>query len=213
MDQLEKYINDLSEPQDEVLEALEKETYLNVLNPRMISGHIQGKFLEFLVRMIRPRNILEIGSFTGYSAICMARGMEDGACLDTYEIDDELELLIKKFINLSRQEDKICLHIGSALELAPLENKVYDLVFIDGDKREYPAYYNMLFEHRMVHLGSIIIADNILWYGKVAKPVEHNDRHTAAIVEFNAMVREDERVENVILPLRDGLNILRVKSL
>lgn len=213
MDQLEKYINDLSEPQDEVLEALEKETYLNVLNPRMISGHIQGKFLEFLVRMIRPRNILEIGSFTGYSAICMARGMEDGACLDTYEIDDELELLIKKFINLSRQEDKICLHIGSALELAPLENKVYDLVFIDGDKREYPAYYNMLFEHRMVHPGSIIIADNILWYGKVAKPVEHNDRHTAAIVEFNAMVREDERVENVILPLRDGLNILRVKSL
>lgn len=213
MDQLEKYINDLSEPQDEVLEALEKETYLNVLNPRMISGHIQGKFLEFLVRMIRPRNILEIGSFTGYSAICMARGMEDGACLDTYEIDDELELLIKKFINLSRQEDKICLHIGSALELAPLENKVYDLVFIDGDKREYPAYYNMLFEHRMVHPGSIIIADNILWYGKVAKPLEHNDRHTAAIVEFNAMVREDERVENVILPLRDGLNILRVKSL
>ncbi|MBO5464779.1 MAG: class I SAM-dependent methyltransferase [Alistipes sp.] len=211
MDLLEKYIHENSSPEDALLHELDRETHLRVLNPRMISGHIQGKLLELIVKIFRPKSILEIGTFTGYSALCMAAGLEEGATIDTCEVDDELEPLAQSFFDRSAHGHKITLHIGSALEIAPTLGKQFDLVFIDGDKREYPAYYDMLMDKGLVHSGTVMLADNILWYGKVVQPVAHNDHHTQALIEFNRKVVEDDRVESVILPLRDGINIIRVK--
>ncbi len=211
MNALEQYVETMSSPEEALLRELERETYLRVINPRMISGHIQGKFMEMLVRMLRPRRILEIGTFTGYSALCMAAGLDDGGIIDTCEIDDELEEMIRSFFDRSQHGGKIRLHIGSALEIAPTLGERYDLVFMDGDKREYTAYYNMLMDNGLVGSGSFILADNILWYGKVVEPVAKGDKQTQAIVDFNRMIREDERVENVIIPIRDGINLIRVK--
>lgn len=211
MNALEQYVETMSSPEDALLRELERETYLRVINPRMISGHIQGKLMEMLVRMLRPRRILEIGTFTGYSALCMAAGLDDGGIIDTCEIDDELEEMIRSFFDRSQHGGKIRLHIGSALEIAPTLGERYDLVFMDGDKREYTAYYNMLMDNGLVGSGSFILADNILWYGKVVEPVAKGDKQTQAIVDFNRMIREDERVENVIIPIRDGINFIRVK--
>ena len=215
MDALEKYVHDFSEPEEELLHELDRETNLRAVAPRMISGHIQGRLLEMLVRMLRPRRALEIGTFTGYSALSMAAGLEEGAELHTVEVDDELEECIRSYFGRSPHGGRIRLHIGSALDIAPKLDGEFDLVFIDGDKREYPAYYRMLMgddgSKALVHSGSVLIADNILWSGKVVQPVAHNDRHTQALLEFNRMVVEDARVENVIVPLRDGLNLIRVK--
>lgn len=211
MEKLDQYISEMSSPQTELLHELERETYLRVINPRMISGHIQGKLLEMLVRMLRPRRILEIGTFTGYSAISMAMGLEEGALIDTFEIDDELEMIAADFFERSGVGDKIRQHIGSALDLAPQLGEKYDLVFIDGDKREYRAYYDMLFEHNLVHSNTFILADNILWYGKVIEEAARKDKQTQEIIAFNEHVLNDSRVESVILPLRDGINLIRVK--
>lgn len=193
------------------MHRLERETYLRVINPRMISGHLQGKLLEMLVRMQRPHRVLEIGTFTGYSALSIARGLDDDALLDTIEVDDELEDIATRFFDASAYGKRIRQHIGSALDVVPQLGECYDMVFMDGDKREYPDYYRMLMDGGYVRSGSFILADNILWYGKVAQPIAHNDRHTEAIVEFNRMVRDDERVDNVIIPIRDGINLIRVK--
>jgi len=211
MTALEQYVETMSSPEDDLLRELERETYLRAINPRMISGHIQGKLLEMLVRMLRPRRVLEIGTFTGYSALCMAAGLDDGGIIDTCETDDELEEMIRSFFDRSPHGNKIRLHIGSALEIAPALGERYDLVFMDGDKREYTAYYNMLMNGGLVGSGSFILADNILWYGKVVEPVAKGDKQTQAIVDFNRMIREDGRVENVIIPIRDGINLIRVK--
>ena len=201
MDALEQYIHDHTSPEEELLHELDREANLRVVQPRMLSGHIQGRLLEMLVRMLRPRRILEIGTFTGYSALSMAAGLEEGGELHTIEVEDELEELAQSFFDRSPHGAKIRLHIGS--------------VFIDGDKREYPDYYRMLMGDGgtapLVHSGSVLIADNILWSGKVVQPIARSDRHTQAVVEFNRMVSEDPRVENVIIPLRDGLNLIRVK--
>ena len=214
MDALEKYVHEFSEPEEELLHELDRETNLRAVAPRMLSGHIQGRLLEMLVQMMRPRRVLEIGTFTGYSALSMAAGLNEGAELHTVEVDDEQEEFIRSYFARSPHGDKITLHIGSALEIAPKLGE-FDMVFIDGDKREYPAYYRMLMGddggQRLVHGGSVLIADNILWSGKVVQPIAHNDRHTQALVEFNRMVVEDPRVENVIVPLRDGLNLIRIK--
>ena len=215
MDALERYIHDFSAPEEELLRELDRETHLRVVAPRMLSGHIQGKLLELLVRMLRPRRILEIGTFTGYSALCMAAGLDAEGELHTTEVDDELEPLAQSFFARSPHGSKISLHIGSALAIAPALGGVFDLVFIDGDKREYPDYYRMLMgddgRRPLVRSGSVLIADNILWSGKVVEPVARSDRHTQALLEFNRMAAADPRVENVILPLRDGLNLIRVK--
>lgn len=215
MGDLEKYIAGISSPEDELLKELDRETHLRVVQPRMISGHIQGKLLEMLTRMIRPRNILEIGTFTGYSTLCFAAGLEQGGCIDTIEVDDELESIATSFFARSQHAGKIRHHIGSALEVAPKLGKTYELVFIDGDKREYPDYYRMVMGDAegpaLVEAGSVIIADNILWYGKVVQPVPANDMHTRRLLEFNELVASDPRVENVALDLRDGLNIIMVK--
>ena len=211
MEALERYIIDHSTAEDELLRELDRQTHLRVVQPRMISGPVQGKFLEMLMRMLRPKYVLEIGTFTGYSAICMARGMEQGSQLHTVDPDDELQEISLSFFERSGLNDRIISHIGSALDVAPGLGVVFDFVFIDGDKREYPAYYNMLMDKGLVRSGSYMLADNILWYGKVAEDIPAKDHHTHAIKEFNDMVRNDDRVECVILPIRDGLNLIRVK--
>lgn len=215
MDALEQYIHRFSTPEDELLHELDRETNLRVVAPRMISGHIQGQLLKMTVEMTGARRILEIGTFTGYSAMCMAAGLPEEGELHTCEVDDELEPLARSFFDRSPHGHKIHLHIGSALDIAPALGGTFDMVFIDGDKREYPDYYRMLMGDNgtapLIRSGSLLIADNILWYGKVVHEVAHNDHHTQALLEFNRMVREDDRVENVILPIRDGLNIIRVK--
>lgn len=214
MDALERYVHDHTEPEEALLRELDRETHLRVVAPRMLSGHVQGKLLKMLVRMARPRRVLEIGTFTGYSALSMAAGLDEGAELHTIEADDELEPLARSFFDRSPHGGKIRLHIGSALDVAPALGGTFDLVFIDGDKREYPQYYRMLMGDNdgkaLVRSGSLLIADNILWSGKVVQPVARNDRHTQALVEFNRLIVEDPRVENVIVPLRDGLNLIRV---
>lgn len=211
MDLLEKYIHDHTSPEAELLKELDRQTHLRVVQPRMLSGHVQGKLLEVLVRMHRPQRILEIGTFTGYSALCMAAGLEAGAELHTFEVDDELESIAASFFERSEHRDKIFQHVGSALECAPALGDIFDMVFIDGDKREYPEYYNMLMDTPLVKSGSILIADNILWSGKVVEPLQKNDKHTRALLEFNDMIQNDSRVENVILPIRDGLTLIYVK--
>lgn len=215
MDALERYLHAHSSPEPELLAELDRETHRRTVQPRMLSGHLQGRLLELLVRMIRPRAVLEIGTFTGYSALALAAGLDDDATLDTIETDDELQELAQSFFDRSEHGHKIRLHIGSALKLAPRLGRRFDLVFIDGDKREYPAYYRMLMGDGggkpLVGSGAVLLADNILWSGKVVEPVARRDRHTQAVVEFNRMVAEDPRVENVIVPLRDGLNLIRVK--
>ena len=215
MDALERYLSTHSSPEPELLAELDRETHRRTVQPRMLSGHLQGRLLELLVRMIHPRAVLEIGTFTGYSALALAAGLDDDATLDTIETDDELQDLAQSFFDRSEHGHKIRLHIGSALELAPRLGRRFDLVFIDGDKREYPAYYRMLMGDDggipLVGSGAVLLADNILWSGKVIGPVARNDRHTQALLEFNRTVADDPRVENVILPLRDGLNVIRVK--
>ena len=215
MDALERYLHAHSSPEPELLAELDRETHRRTVQPRMLSGHLQGRLLELLVRMIRPRAVLEIGTFTGYSALALAAGLADDATLATIETDDELQELAQSFFDRSEHGHKIRLHIGSALKLAPRLGRRFDLVFIDGDKREYPAYYRMLMGDGggkpLVGSGAVLLADNILWSGKVIGPVARNDRHTQALLEFNRTVADDPRVENVILPLRDGLSVIRVK--
>ena len=215
MDALERYLHAHSSPEPELLAELDRETHRRTVQPRMLSGHLQGRLLELLVRMIRPRAVLEIGTFTGYSALALAAGLDDDATRDTIETDDELQELAQSFFDRSEHGHKIRLHIGSALKLAPRLGRRFDLVFIDGDKREYPAYYRMLMGDGggkpLVGSGAVLLADNILWSGKVIGPVARNDRHTQALLEFNRTVADDPRVENVILPLRDGLSVIRVK--
>lgn len=210
MDALDRYIESHSEQPSELLLELERETYLSAINPRMISGRVQGKFLEMIVRMIRPKSILEIGTFTGYSALCMAAGLEEDGRIDTLEADEELEPIIRRYFSRSPFGHLIDLHIGPALETMPGLGKSYDLVFIDADKREYTEYYESLFDNSLVHSGTFILADNILWYDKVVEEAKRRDRQTIGIQEFNDAVLADPRVENVIVPVRDGINLIRV---
>ncbi len=211
MDKLELYIEEHSQPEDPLLTELDRETNLRVIQPKMVSGKVQGVFLKLIVEMLHPRTVLEIGTFTGYSALSMAAGLDDGAELHTVEVDDELEDIARSYFARSPHGPKIDLHIGPALEVVPALGMTFDLIYIDGDKREYPAYYRMLMDTPMVRSGSVILADNVLWYGKVADDVKDNDRMSQGILEFNRMVAEDDRVENVILSLRDGINMIRVK--
>ena len=204
------YIEAYIDPQDDILVRLERETALNVINPRMLSGHLQGQILTMLARMIKPRSILEIGTFTGYSAICMARGLQPGGKLVTIEVNDELEGIAHKYFTLAGLDQVIDQRIGSALEVLPGLIGPFDLVFIDGDKREYGDYYELIVPR--VTAGGWILADNTLWDGKVVSEPAEADAQTRGIMEFNARVAADQRVEKVILPLRDGLSIIRKKD-
>lgn len=209
---LERYIIDHISPEDPVLTELDRQTHLRVIQPRMLSGHLQGRLLEMFTAMVRPQYVLELGTFTGYSAIAMARGLErPEAVLHTVEVNDELYDFAAEYIEKAGLRDRIVQHIGPALEVVPQLGLVFDLVFIDADKREYPDYFRMLLDGGWVRSGSIILADNVLWSGKVVEEVAHNDRQTLGLLEFNRIVRDDPRVDQVIVPLRDGLTIIRVK--
>jgi caffeoyl-CoA O-methyltransferase len=215
VDKIDRYIEAHTSPEEPLLAELDRATNLQVVQPKMISGRVQGAFLKMLVQILRPQAVLEIGTFTGYSALSMAAGLAEGAELHTIEVDDELQQLGQEFFDRSPHGHKITLHIGSALEIAPTLGLSFDLVFIDGDKRQYPAYLQMLLgddgSSPLVHSGSIILADNVLWYGKVTEEVKASDKMSQGILEFNRLTAADPRLENVILPLRDGINMIRVK--
>lgn len=206
---LDRYIHEHIEPEDEILRELNRETHLKVPGARMISGHLQGQVLTMLSKMINPERILEIGTFTGYSAICLARGLKEGGKLFTIEEDDELEAMARRYFEWAGLHEKIVQLIGQALDVIPSVNETLDLVFIDADKREYIAYYNLVIDK--LQRGGIIIADNTLWSGKVIEQVERNDEQTLGILAFNELVKNDNRVEKVILPVRDGMTVIRKK--
>lgn len=209
---LNTYLTAYSQEQDPVLQWLQKQTNLRTNHARMLCGPVEGKLMEMLSGMIQPSNILEIGAFTGYSAICLARGLKEGGMLDSLELNDELEDLILQAHERAGLSDKITLHIGDAkqtLKDLKEQGKMYDLVFIDANKREYPAYYDLVFD--MVRPGGYILADNVLWDGKVYQENVPQDAQTQGIFKFNEIVKEDPRVENVIIPLRDGMNLIRKK--
>ncbi|MGC9472236.1 MAG: O-methyltransferase [Bacteroidales bacterium] len=208
--ELEEYIRNHTEPEDPIMEELERITYTLVLNPHMLSGRIQGKILEMFSRMIRPKTILEIGTYTGYSALCLARGLKKGGKLHTIEKNDELEDLIRSFFTRSPLGRRIHLHIGQALDIIPRLKETFDLVFIDGDKAEYPAYYRQVLPR--VKPGGYILADNLLWNGKVTHKPRSRDCSTRGILEFARMVTNDPGVQNVLFPVRDGLMVIRKKE-
>ena len=195
--------------ESDYLKALYRQAHVKLINPRMTSGHLQGRLLKMLVQLARPQRVLEIGTFAGYSALCMAEGLGEGALLHTYEIDDELEDFTRPWIENSPYGDKVRFHIGNALEEVPHLGEVFDFVFMDGDKRQYMEYYEMILQHTSP--GALILADNTLWDGHVVEKAYLNDRQTVAINEFNAFVAADKRVEKLILPLRDGLTMIRKK--
>ena len=206
---IETYILQHMDEESDYLKALYRQAHVKLINPRMTSGHLQGRLLKMLVQLARPKRVLEIGTFAGYSALCMAEGLEEGALLHTYEIDDELEDFTRPWIEGSPYGDKVCFHIGNALEEVPRLGEVFDFVFMDGDKRQYMEYYEMLLQHTSP--GALILADKTLWDGHVVDKAYLTDRQTAAITEFNAFVAADKRVEKLILPLRDGLTMIRKK--
>lgn len=208
-DILEEYISAHIEAESPLLRDIYRQTNLRLLNPRMASGHIQGCLLKMLVAMIRPELILEIGTFTGYATLCMAQGMPANGCIHTVEIDDELEDFILKGFKKSPYSDRIHLHIGDALKVVPGLGLQYDMIFLDGEKREYPEYYSSLLEY--LKPGGFMIADNTLWDGHVVEKEYDSDPQTIAVRKFNDMVRNDSRVDVAMIPIRDGLTIIRKK--
>lgn len=205
--QLEEYLEAHTTAPDAVLQELYRHTYLHEMNPRMMSGPVQGKFLQFLCQMLKPQRVLEIGTYTGYAAICIARGLPESGRLITIEANREYEDTLRHYFDKAQVSEKIELILGDAKTVIPTLKETFDLVFIDADKVSYPTYYTMVMEK--VHSGSFILADNVLWDGKVlnAQTKEHD---TQALIAFNDMVQNDPRVENVLLPIRDGLMMIRV---
>lgn len=205
--ELEQYIEAHSQREEPVLVELARATHLQVLRPRMLSGNLQGQLLRMLCRMIDARSVLEIGTYTGYAAISMAMGMGEDGVLHTIDVNDELEDFTQEFIRKSGLEKRIVFHVGDALKIIPELKGMFDLVFIDADKREYPEYYRLVFDK--VRVGGIIVADDVLWDGKVVTEGEKTDAQTRGILDFNDMVQADERVENLLLPVRHGLMLMR----
>ena len=207
---LDDYILQHIDKESDYLQKLYRQTHLQLLYPHMVSGHLQGRILKMIVRMIRPKNILEIGTYSGYSAICMAEGLEDGGKVYTIEINDEQEVFTRPWIDGSGYADKIDFRIGDALDIVPTLGVTFDMAFIDGDKRRYVDFYEMTL--KVLRPGGFILADNTLWDSHVTEEhVRESDRQTLGIMHFNDLVAQDERVEKVILPLRDGLTIIRKK--
>ena len=203
----EEYITAHSDSEPDYLAKLNRITHLRMINPRMLSGHFQGRVMTMFCHMIQPKTVLEIGTFTGYSALTMAEGMPEDGILHTIDYDDELESFLKGVFAGSEHGHKIRLHIGDALTEIDKLNDTFDLVFIDADKEEYLAYYEAVLPK--VRNGGYILADNTLWDGKVLKPVDPKDRETIAIMKFNDFIAKDPRIEKVLLPIRDGLTLIR----
>ncbi len=201
--EIENYITQFSSAEDEVLRELSRETYLKVQMPQMVSGNLQGQFLEMISRLLQPKRILEVGTFTGYSANCLAKGLTDGGLLYTVDVNEELQPMCARYFERAKLSSKIKHLIGDARKIIPELNETFDLVFIDADKTNYSNYYDLVFDK--VRVGGYIIADNVLWSGKVVE--EKKDKDTLAIHQYNEKIATDTRVKNFILPLRDGLNI------
>lgn len=208
--EIEEYIAQHIDEEGEYLHRLYRATQTQLLYGRMASGHVQGRLLKMLVEMIRPKQILEIGTYSGYSALCMAEGLAEDGMVHTIEIFDELEDFTRPWIENSPWADKVKFYIGDALEIVPNLDITFDLAFIDGNKREYVNYYNMVIQY--MNKGGYIFADNTLWDGHVLEPPPIDDEQTIGIMAFNDLVANDTRVEKVILPLRDGLTMIRCKN-
>lgn len=202
-----KYIEDHSSPEDEILKELNRETYAKVLRPRMLSGHLQGKLLEMLTRMIKPKSVLEIGTYTGYSAIAIAKALEHNSVLHTIEINPELEDFARTFFQKANIANKIHFHIGNALNIIDKINIHFEMVFIDADKTNYINYFELVLPK--MPKGGFIIIDNVLWSGKVLDDIHPNDKDATAIKQFNEYIQKDKRVENLMLPFRDGITLAR----
>jgi predicted O-methyltransferase YrrM len=213
MDFLPEHISNYSEAhtskESELLYQLNRETHINVLQPRMLSGHLQGRTLSMLSKLMQPTNILEIGTYTGYSALCLAEGLAEKGTLHTIDINEELESISNKYFKSSPFSNQIIQHIGNALDIIPKLDVEFDLVFIDADKENYLNYYNLLIEK--LKSGTVIIADNVLWSGKVIEEAKPKDIETIALQQFNTAIQNDDRVENILFPIRDGLMIIRKK--
>ena len=203
---IEEYILNHIDEEGEQLSRLNRDAHVNLLRPRMLSGHLQGRTLKMWVRMQQPKRILEIGTYTGYATLCLAEALPETGEIHTLEIDDEMEDFIRKQFDSSPLKDKIHLHIGDALDIIPQLEGTFDMVFIDADKRLYSQYYDLIFDK--VPVGGIILADNTLWDGKVLEKPVSSDKQTIGIQEFNEKIKQDTRIEKVILPLRDGLTII-----
>jgi len=202
----EAYILHHIDEENEQLTELYRMAHVKLLHPRMLAGHLQGRILKMLVRIHRPQRILEIGTYTGYATMCLAEGLPEGGEIHTIEIDDEMEDFIKEQFERTDLKDKIKLHIGDVMEIIPKLGGMFDMVYIDGDKREYCDYYNLIFDK--VRSGGVILADNTLWSGKVWEKPNPNDKQTLEIIRFNEIIKQDKRIEKIILPLRDGLTVI-----
>ena len=207
--ELQKYVEQHTSPEPALLKELNRETYLKVIRPRMISGHFQGRVLSLFSKLINPKNVLEIGTFTGYSAICLAEGLHPEGKIISIDNNEELVDMIKLYIEKAGLQDTIQFIFGDARDVIATIDQQFELVFIDADKQNYELYYDMVIEK--VPAGGLIIIDNVLWSGKVADQDSFNDKTTAALADFNQKVNNDDRVENILFPLRDGLMVVRKK--
>ena len=202
-----KYAEEHSTPELPILNKIYRETNIRYLNPRMVSGHIQGAMLSMLSKMVQPTRILEIGTFTGYSAICLAQGLQSDGKVHTIELKDEIAEVANQYFIEAGLTEKIMLHIGNAIEVVPAINLTFDLIYIDGEKREYPKYYNSCINY--LNPGGYLIADNVLWDGKVLNASAQNETATIAVMKFNDLIKNDSNLENLLIPIRDGLMIAR----
>ncbi|MDI9257793.1 O-methyltransferase [Flavobacterium sedimenticola] len=207
-EELENYVARHSQDEPELLAKLNRETHQKILQPRMLSGHFQGRVLSLLSKIIRPTHILEIGTYTGYATLCLAEGLAQNGTIDTLDNNEELYDFQRKYFDLSGFGPQIIQHLGNALDIIPTLTQKYDLVFIDADKENYINYYELIVP--MMRQGGIILSDNVLWSGKVLEPVKPNDKSTKILLEYNALLKNDPRVETVLLPIRDGLTVSRV---
>ncbi|MBL6447363.1 O-methyltransferase [Fulvivirga sp. 29W222] len=205
-EELQRYVEEHTIPETELLKKLNRETNAKIMNPRMLSGHLQGRILSTFSHMIKPGNILEIGTYTGYSAICMVEGLKAGGKLYTIDINEELEDMVRGYFKEAGLESKVDYRIGNALDIIPALDVTFDLVFIDADKINYSNYFDLVIDK--VNAGGFIIADNVLWSGKVVQEGKI-DKDTQALLDFNSKMHNEERVENVLFPVRDGLMVMR----
>jgi len=207
VEEIEEYSAAHTEEENALLKSLNRETHANVLSPRMLSGHMQGRFLSMISRMIRPDRILEIGTYTGYSGICLCEGLNPDGKLITIDVNEELESFTRRYFDETPFKDQIDYRIGNAMDIIPTLTDTFDLVFIDADKINYSSYFNLCLDK--TRTGGFLIADNVLWSGKVVQELKKSDKDTQALLDFNRMVHEDPRVSNILLPIRDGLMILQ----
>lgn len=206
---LDHYVVEHSEKEPELLQRLTRETYQKILQPIMLSGPYQGRVLSMLSKLVRPKNILELGTFTGYSTLCLAEGLSQEGVLHTIDINEELVDFQRKYFDQSPYGSQIVQHTGNALDIIPQLDIMFDLIFIDADKPNYSRYFHLVIDK--LNSGGIILSDNVLWHGKVVQPLEEKDRSTKAVLEYNTLLKTDERIETVVLPIRDGLTISRKK--